>query len=94
MVDVKSKSANTKIVIKYRISITMKQSGDFVMNTSNQIWLMLNQKSANTKVVINNHVLITNETNGRFCAEHKQPEMVDVISKCCEYEGCNKGRIQ
>jgi hypothetical protein len=68
----------------------MKQSGDFVMNTSNQIWLMLNQKSANTKVVINNHVLITNETNGRFCAEHKQPEMVDVISKCCEYEGCNK----
>jgi hypothetical protein len=34
-----------------------------------------------------------NETNGRFCAEHKQPEMVDVISKCCEYEGCNKGRI-
>jgi hypothetical protein len=58
----------------------MKQSGDFVMNTSNQIWLMLNQKSANTKVVIKNHVLITNETNGRFCAEHKQPEMVDVIS--------------
>jgi hypothetical protein len=49
----------------------MKQSGDFVMNTSNQIWLMLNQKSehegCNKQPCFNK----PNETNGRFCAEHK-----------------------
>jgi hypothetical protein len=47
----------------------------------------------NTKVVINNHVLITNETNGRFCAEHKQPEMVDVISNVANMKVVIKGRI-
>jgi hypothetical protein len=31
-----------------------------------------------------------NETNGRFCFSHKEPEMVNVVSKKCEHENCNK----
>jgi hypothetical protein len=51
MINVVSKGANTKIVIKYQFIITdREQTEDFVQNTSNQKWLMLNQNSANTKL--------------------------------------------
>ena len=29
------------------------------------------------------------ERRGRFCATHKSPDMVDVISRLCEHAGCN-----
>ena len=30
------------------------------------------------------------ECKGRFCAEHKEPNMVDVKNKTCEMDGCDK----
>ena len=29
------------------------------------------------------------ESKGRFCSSHKLPEMVNVVSKVCEHQGCN-----
>lgn len=29
------------------------------------------------------------ETKGRFCAKHKEPQMVDVKNKHCEADSCN-----
>lgn len=30
--------------------------------------------------------------NGKFCAQHAEPGMVDVVSKRCEFPGCGTKR--
>ena len=37
---------------------------------------------------------ISGEKKGRFCANHKELNMVDVINRKCEIIGCNEDEIE
>ena len=34
------------------------------------------------------HLILREESSPRFCSKHKEPGMIDVRNKKCEYDGC------
>ena len=44
------------------------------------------EPGCNTRAVFN----VVGSDKGKFCAKHKQSEMIDIQTKLCKYTGCQK----